>query len=68
MPTQFMARSVAAEITLHGQRLRTGQGVLLLYASANRDDREYAVDESRLEFRRADQIHGLISMPIRVGS
>jgi hypothetical protein len=41
-PTQFMARTVARDCELHGKRLRAGQGVLLLYASANRDEREFA--------------------------
>jgi len=41
MPTQFMARTVAKQTTLHGETLRPGQGVLFLYASANRDEREY---------------------------
>jgi cytochrome P450 len=115
MPTQFMARTVAREVELHGQKLRPGQGVLLLFAAANRDEREfpdperfdvlrnprrilsfghaahvclgahvarlegrvileellarfpdYALDESRLVYRRADQIQGLVSAPIQV--
>jgi len=41
MPTQFLCRSVTREFGLHGQRLRPGQGVLLLYPSANRDEREF---------------------------
>ena len=36
-----MARTVAKETTLHGRRLRPGQGVLFLYASAGRDEREF---------------------------
>jgi hypothetical protein len=115
MPTQFMARTVAREVELHGQKLRPGQGVLLLFTAANRDEREfpdpdrfdvlrnprrilsfghaahvclgahvarlegrvvleevlarfprYHLDESRLVYRRADQIQGLVSAPIRV--
>lgn len=56
MPTQFMARTVARETTLHGQRLRPGQGVLFLYASANRDEREYAEPE-RFDVRRRSRRH-----------
>jgi cytochrome P450 len=41
MPTQFLCRSVSREISLHGQTLRPGQGVLLLYPAANRDPREF---------------------------
>ena len=114
MPTQFMARTVARDVELHGQKLRPGQGVLLLFAAANRDEREfpdpdrfdvdrnprrilsfghaahvclgahvarlegrvvleeilarfpgYHLDESRLVYRRADQIQGLVSAPIQ---
>jgi len=115
MPTQFMARTLAREVELHGRKLRPGQGVLLLFAAANRDEREfpepdrfdvlrnprrilsfghaahvclgahvarlegrvvleeilarfpgYQLDESRLAYRRADQIQGLVSAPIQV--
>ena len=45
VPTQFMARTVARDCELHGRRLRAGQGVLLLYASANRDEREFPEPE-----------------------
>jgi hypothetical protein len=114
-PTQFMARSVSRSVELHGQKLRPGQGVLLLLAAANRDPREfpdpdrfdvernprrilsfghaahvcigahvarlegrvlleellarhpeYDLDESRLVWRRADQIQGLVSAPIQL--
>jgi len=40
-PTQFLCRTVARDTELHGQKLREGQGVMLLYASGNRDDREF---------------------------
>lgn len=40
-PTQFLCRRVAQDLELHGQKLRTGQGVMLLYASGNRDEREF---------------------------
>jgi hypothetical protein len=41
MPTQFLCRSVKQELSLHGRTLRPGQGVLMLYPSANRDPREF---------------------------
>jgi cytochrome P450 len=115
MPTQFMARTLRRDTELHGAKLRAGQGVLLLFAAANRDEREfedpdrfdvarnprrilsfghaahvclgahvarlegrvvleeilarfpgYEVDASRLERRRADQIQGLVSVPLRL--
>jgi cytochrome P450 len=41
MPTQYMCRSLLADAELHGQKLRAGQPIVLLYASANRDEREF---------------------------
>lgn len=41
MPTQFLCRTVAAETEIGGQKLTPGQGVLFLYASANRDENEF---------------------------
>ena len=40
-PTQFLCRTVARETVLHGEKLRKGQGVMLLYPSGNRDEREF---------------------------
>ena len=40
-PTQFLCRTVARDRELHGQKLRKGQGVMLLYASGNRDERQF---------------------------
>jgi hypothetical protein len=42
MPTQFLGRTVTKPIEKHGQKLLQGQGVIMLYASANRDEREFA--------------------------
>lgn len=42
MPTQYLCRTVTKEIALHGETLRPGQGVLMLYPSGNRDEREFA--------------------------
>jgi len=42
MPTQFLCRTLKRDVALHGQTLREGQGVMLLYPSANRDEREFA--------------------------
>jgi cytochrome P450 len=50
-PTQYMARTVARDCEWRGQALRAGQGVLLLYASANRDEREFP-DPERFYVRR----------------
>lgn len=42
MPTQFLGRTVVDDFELHGRTLRAGQPVIFLYASANRDEREFA--------------------------
>jgi cytochrome P450 len=42
MPTQFLCRTVLEPLEVGGQELEPGQGVLFLYASANRDEREFA--------------------------
>jgi cytochrome P450 len=51
MPTQFLCRTVAKPVTFHGQTFREGQGVCLLYTSANRDEREFP-EPDRFDIRR----------------
>ena len=41
MPTRFLCRTLVRDVALHGQVMREGQGVMLLYPSANRDEREF---------------------------
>jgi cytochrome P450 len=41
MPTQNMARMLIDDLEVHGETLEAGRPVLLLYASANRDEREF---------------------------
>jgi len=41
MPTQFLGRTVVSDQDVHGRTLRAGQPVIFLYASANRDEREF---------------------------
>ncbi len=43
--TQSMGRVVTQPIEFHGKTLEPGQGVLLMLASAQRDEREYAAPE-----------------------
>jgi hypothetical protein len=52
MPTQFLGRRLLADLSLHGETLRVGQSVILLYASANRDDREFERPDDFLVARR----------------
>jgi cytochrome P450 len=42
MPTQFLGRTIVRDVELHGEKLRAGETVLFLYASANRDPREFS--------------------------
>ncbi|MCA9504308.1 MAG: cytochrome P450 [Myxococcales bacterium] len=58
MPTQFMARVLKEDVELRGHKLRAGQPVLLLYASASRDEHEFPdADEWDLH-RRAPRTIG----------
>ncbi len=47
-----MRRTVTADHELHGQALREGDEVLLMYASANRDDRAFDSPEELEVTRR----------------
>ena len=49
--TQALARVVAADLELHGQKLREGERVVLLVGSANRDERVFA-DPERYDLAR----------------
>jgi len=51
MPTQMLGRRVLESWEIHGEKLEPGQGVLYLWASANRDDREFP-DPDRFDIRR----------------
>jgi cytochrome P450 len=46
MPTQFLCRTVTQPLSVGGQQLEPGQGVLFLYASANRDEREFPAPDT----------------------
>jgi cytochrome P450 len=41
MPTQNMCRLLTCDVERHGQTLKEGQPIMLLYTAANRDDREF---------------------------
>ena len=51
MPTQMLGRRVVKAKTVGGQRLEPGHGVLFLWASANRDEREFP-DADRFDIHR----------------
>jgi cytochrome P450 len=41
MPTQFLGRTLTRPVEFHGEKLSPGQVIIFLYASANRDEREF---------------------------
>jgi cytochrome P450 len=55
-PVQGLTRSLARDVELHGRRLRAGERVHLLFASANRDERAFAEPE-RIDLAREPNHH-----------
>jgi cytochrome P450 family 130 len=51
-PVQGLARTVTRDVDLHGTRIPAGRKVLPLYASANRDPREFGPDADELRVAR----------------
>jgi cytochrome P450 family 130 len=51
-PVQGLARTVTRDVTIGNTTIPAGRRVLLLYASANRDEREYGPDAAELDIRR----------------
>lgn len=52
-PVQGLARTTTREVTLHGATVPAGSRVLLLYAAANRDPREFGEDAESLDVTRS---------------
>jgi cytochrome P450 len=50
-PVQFFARSLRADYDAEGTQMKAGDRVILMYGSANRDDRKY-VHPDRFDIRR----------------
>lgn len=55
-PTQRFHRSATQDIDLHGKTIRAGQSVLVMYGSANRDERKFN-DPDRFDIRRTLSRH-----------
>ncbi|HMK98684.1 MAG TPA: cytochrome P450 [Acidimicrobiales bacterium] len=55
-PIKNMNRTASAEVELHGRTIRAGDCVLLLYPSANRDERVFA-DPDSFDIRRSPNEH-----------
>jgi len=49
---QGLARTVTRDVTIGDTTIPAGRRVLLLYGSANRDEREYGQDAAELDVRR----------------
>ncbi len=59
-PVQNLARTVTRDVTLHGTTIPKGKKVLLLYGSANRDEREFGSTAGKLDVaRKIDKIVAL---------
>jgi cytochrome P450 len=50
--TQAMARSLTADVELHGEKMRAGTKVLLLLGSADRDERHWGPTADRFDIGR----------------
>jgi cholest-4-en-3-one 26-monooxygenase len=55
-PIKNMARQMTRDVELHGETLRKGQKLLLLYPSANRDERVFD-DPERFDIARSPNDH-----------
>jgi cytochrome P450 len=51
-PVQGLARTVTRDVTIGDTTVPAGRRVLLLYGSANRDERQYGPDAAELDVRR----------------
>lgn len=51
-PVQGLARTTTRDVRVGNSTIPAGRKVLLLYGSANRDEREYGADAGELEVRR----------------
>ena len=51
-PVQGLARTTTRDVQLHGRTVPAGSRVLLLYAAANRDPREFGPDAEALDVTR----------------
>lgn len=55
-PVQALGRCLTRPVEMHGERLEAGDRILLLFGSANRDERELA-DPNRLDVTRRTDRH-----------
>jgi cytochrome P450 len=55
-PTQRFHRTATQDIEIHRQTIRAGQSVLVMYGSANRDERKF-LDPDRFDISRPPSRH-----------
>ena len=56
-PVQGLARTAMRDVEIEGKKIPAGRKVLLLYASANRDEREYGPDAGACDVSRKIRRH-----------
>lgn len=56
-PVQGLARTTTRDVTLHARTIPAGRKVMLLYASANRDEREYGPTAEQCDVTRKARRH-----------
>jgi cytochrome P450 len=56
-PVQGLARTLTRDVELHGKKIPAGRKVMLLYASANRDEREYGPTAETCDIARKAKRH-----------
>jgi cytochrome P450 len=56
-PVQGLARTATRDVTLEGKTIAQGRKVMLLYASANRDEREFGPDAGACDVTRKIRRH-----------
>jgi cytochrome P450 len=55
-PAQWFARTVRKPFTIHGTTIQPGQRIIMLVASANRDEREYPDPDEFIWDRKIDRL------------
>lgn len=56
-PVQGLCRTTTRDVEMQGEAIPEGRKVLLLYASANRDEREYGPTAAECDFDRKNRRH-----------
>ena len=60
-PVQGLARTTTRDVTIEGETIPEGKKVMLLYGSANRDEREFGPNASQCDISRKIRRHVALS-------